>query len=281
MNLFKGYIKANYHMHSVFCDGSDTPEEIAASAYRQGLTHLGFSGHMDDYHVMDVGRYYATVHSLQDEYRGRMDILRGIELDSLFSSDCLYDAEYSIGSTHFMDVDSDEPMPVDSTYEQLKDLCCRYYDNDYYRLARAFYDLTSRIHDRTGCTFIGHFDLITRFNDEWHYLDETDPRYLKYALEAMEYLVSEGIPFEMNTGAVNRGWKTHVYPAPLLLQALKNFGGEIVICSDAHRKEDICANFDQAVRIARMCGFRHTNILEHGADGKIVWKQVSLDLFRV
>ena len=271
-------IKANYNMHSTACDGSDTLEEVAASACYQGLTHLGFSGHMDAYHEMDIASYYAAVRSLQDKYRGRMDILRGLELDSLYSKECLYDAEYWIGSTHFMDVVSDEPMPVDSTFEQLQDLCSRFYSNDYYRLARAFYDLTARIYDRTGCTFVGHFDLIMRFNDEWHYLDEDNPKYWNYALEAMEYLVSEGVPFEVNTGAVNRGWKKQFYPSCRLLKELKVLGGEVVICSDAHRKEDICGNFGEAVAVMRKCGFTHANILEHGTDGKIQWRQVALDL---
>jgi len=30
-------IIANYHTHSVFCDGNDTPEVIARTAYEKGL----------------------------------------------------------------------------------------------------------------------------------------------------------------------------------------------------------------------------------------------------
>ena len=40
-------LKANYHTHTTFCDGADTPEEVVKEALRLGMTHLGFSGHMD------------------------------------------------------------------------------------------------------------------------------------------------------------------------------------------------------------------------------------------
>ena len=40
-------LKANYHTHTVFCDGADTPEDVVLAAIGKGFTHLGFSGHMD------------------------------------------------------------------------------------------------------------------------------------------------------------------------------------------------------------------------------------------
>ena len=97
------------------------------------------------------------------------------------------------------------------------------------------------------------------------------------ALEAMEYLVSLGIPFEINCGAVNRGRKKELYPRTSLLSALHSFGGEILINSDAHQKELLCGAFDEAVQNAAACGFTHANILEHDPSGKVVFRQIPLD----
>lgn len=270
-------IKANYHTHTTLCDGSSTPEEVAAYAFSRGFTHLGFSGHMDADIHMDIDVYYAKIRSLQKQYRGRMDILRGIELDTLYDPSCTFDAEYIIGSTHFLDVPSEEPMSVDNSPEHLRQLCDEYFSGDYYRLAATYYDLEAQVVSRTGCTFIGHFDLVTRFNDEMHFLDENDPRYRSSALETMEYLAGLGVPFEINCGAVNRGRKKELYPNRFLLNALHDFGGEIVISSDAHQKELLCGAFETAISCAVSCGFTHTNILEHGADGKARFRQVPLD----
>ena len=37
--------KQNLHVHSVYCDGKDTPEEMIAAAMAAGLDSLGFSIH--------------------------------------------------------------------------------------------------------------------------------------------------------------------------------------------------------------------------------------------
>ena len=271
-------IKANFHTHTTFCDGRDTPEDIVRYARDNGCTHLGFSGHMDPDINMDFPAYLAEIQRLQKKYAvsGTFDILAGVELDILYDPKSAEGAEYIIGSTHFLDVDTDVPMSVDSEPELIAFICEHFFSGDYYRMTTAYYDLESRVFDRLKCTFVGHFDLITRFNDELHFVDETDPRYLKPALEAMEYLVSKGVPFEINCGAVNRGRKKELYPHPLLLKALHDFGGEIVISSDAHQKELLFGAFDKAAEAALACGFDHTNILEHDEFGNVRWRQVGL-----
>ena len=272
--------KANFHTHSLFCDGSDSPEDIAAYAVRNGFTHLGFSGHMDPDIHMDIEAYYRCIRALQKEYAGQIDILRGVEIDGLYPTDCLYDAEYRIGSTHFLDVDAPIPMSVDNTPQMLHDLCRGWFGGDYYALSKAYYELEANVYDRTKCTFVGHFDLIVRFNDRDHFLDESDPRYLKPALDAMEYLVSRGVPFEINCGAVNRGRKNQPYPNQTLLNALHQFGGRILITSDAHQKELLCGGFDAAVKAAKEAGFTHTNILEHSSENRVVLREIALDALR-
>ena len=268
--------KANYHTHSVFCDGKDTPEDIVRTALDKGFTSLGFSGHMDADIHMDFDAYLNEICRLQSVYRDRLEILCGVELDTLYDPASIHDVQYIIGSTHFLDVDSREPMSVDNTPEQLQQLAREFYGGDYYRMAAAYYALEATVHERTGCDIIGHFDLVVRFNDQLHFLDEGDPRYLKPALEAMEHLVKSGVPFEINCGAVNRGRKKEPYPNRRLLKALHDFGGEIVISSDAHQKELLDGAFDQAVQIAVECGFTHTNILTCKDDGRLKFLPVAL-----
>ena len=37
--------KTNYHMHTTFCDGKNTPEEMVQEALARGFTTIGFSSH--------------------------------------------------------------------------------------------------------------------------------------------------------------------------------------------------------------------------------------------
>lgn len=269
-------LRANFHTHTTFCDGKSTAEEMAERAVALGFAQLGFSGHMDADIHMDFDAYAEEIMRLRDKYRGRLDILLGVELDSLYDPCWAERAEYVIGSTHFLEAGGDL-LPVDSTPELFRRLAEEYYGGDYYRLAKAYFALEAEVHDRTHCTFVGHFDLVTRFNDELRVLDEEDPRYTGPALEAMEYLVSRGVPFEINCGAFNRGRKRELYPNRFLLRALREFGGEILISSDAHQAELLDGGFPTALRTASACGFRYVSILRHDEKGRVVREELALD----
>ena len=307
-------LRANYHTHTVMCDGSNTAEEMVQQAISLGFEHLGFSGHMDPDIHMDIQSYCREIRRLQNKYKDQIDILMGVELDTLFDPSLVPEAEYIIGSTHMNDIPCNReythgksilersgrtgasrslpdlsaetktaekttwhPLSVDASEEQMKELADTYFGGDYYALARNYYEVEAHVYDRLHCTFIGHFDLVTRFNDSMHFLDESDPRYTSPALETMEYLVSEGVPFEINCGAVNRGRKKELYPNTFLLKNLHQMGGQILINSDAHQKEKLNGAFGQAVSKAIECGFTHTNILVHDRYGRIQWKQIALD----
>ena len=276
-------LRANFHTHTTLCDGISTPEEMARRAALLGFTQLGFSGHMDPDNHMDMNLYRNRIHALQEQYRGKIDILMGIELDTIYNPVYARQVEYTIGSTHFPDVacnrgyESDRPLSVDASPEDLQLLADRYFGGDFYQLARRYYETEAQVYDRLHCTFIGHFDLITKFNDQMHVLDETNPRYTRPAIETMAYLVEEGVPFEINCGAVNRGLKKEFYPNSFFLRALHDMGGEILINSDAHQAELLNGAFDRAVKQAVACGFTHTNILVHGENGAVSWRSLPLD----
>lgn len=270
-------LRANYHTHTTFCDGANTAEEMAHQAIDLGFEALGFSGHVDPGVQMDWEDYASEVLRLRSTLRDKIDILLGAELDNLFDPSCCLEAEYLIGSTHFIPVDVTLDGCVDMNPETSVRCCREYFGGDWYAYCRAYYEFESEVFSRTHCTFVGHFDLVTRFNDELHAFDEEDPRYLRPALETMEHLVQQGVPFEVNCGAFNRGRKAELYPRQSLLQALHDFGGEIFINSDAHEKGLLDGGFETAVERAIACGFTHVNTLRHDAHGQVEVRQVALD----
>ena len=55
-------------------------------------------------------------------------------------------------------------IPVDGSAEELIRACERHYEGDIYSLVEAYFDTVSDVVRKTGCSIIGHFDLITKFN---------------------------------------------------------------------------------------------------------------------
>ena len=321
----------NFHTHTSFCDGTDSAEEMIARALALGFSTLGFSSHADPPQgvPMDVDAYLAEIRRLQWEYRDRLEILRGVELDNIMSPDMAKDVEYRIGSTHNIPPKghpawkhalsvaeaqalcqayckehpltvadhsptcetavaglrcaqnndallsscscNSEPdcgfLCVDYKPEKMHELCREWYDGDYYALASDYFRFESMVVQRTRPAFIGHFDLVTRFNDlpkedGGCFLDETERRYLDAAAASMEQIIRDGVRyFEVNCGATNRGRKRYPYPAPALLRILRDLGGEVLINSDAHSKEKLDGGFDDALRLVKECGFDRVNVL--------------------
>ena len=100
----------------------------------------------------------------------------------------------------------------------------------------------------------------SKFNERAPAFDEESPRYLRRALEVMEHLVRSGTAFEVNTGAMARGYRTAPYPEKKLLRALREFGGEIILNSDSHHTSHLCHGFPEAVELVRAAGFTHVNL---------------------
>lgn len=251
---------ADFHTHTSYCDGAGTPREMVEAAYKMGFTDFGISGH-GDYSFCTPGfgmpdmrleQYKQELRGLRDEYRGRMNVYIGIELDCLGP---VQSADYAIGSTHCIWKDG-EYVPVDDTGEALAGAVGRLWKGDWYAFARDYYEVEATVYDRTRCHWVGHFDLLTKFNQGNRYFDETKDDYLEPALAAMKKLNSQGVLFEINTGAVSRGYRSQPYPSGLLLRELKGMGGGIIINSDSHRCDTIGYQFEQAVGLAEACGFR-------------------------
>lgn len=289
-------LKANFHTHTNLCDGSNPPEEVVQQALSLGFETLGFSGHMDPDIHMDLPVYLKEIKRLQAAYAEQIEILCGIELDLLYIEEVfgkdwdkrkmplaynpadpsMAELDYLICSCHFLKVPDGSLIPVDFEEEMLEKGCRDWFDGDYYKMAAAYFEMEAASYEKTGCAFIGHFDLITRFNDSMHFLDEADPRYTAPALEAMEHLVKQGAAFEINCGAVNRGRKKEFYPNNFLLKSLREMGGEILINSDAHQKELLNGAFAEAEEAARAAGFDHVNILTKRGTGKVHMEAVGL-----
>ena len=79
--------------------------------------------------------------------------------------------------------------------------------------------------------------------------------------------------FEINTGAIARGYRTQPYPAMTLLRRLREFGGEIVLNSDSHHTSHLCCAFDQAISLAKEAGFTHTNVLTLSGRKPVSWRE--------
>ena len=231
---------ANFHTHTTFCDGKSTPEEVVLSAINLGFSTIGFSGHGYTpfdlrYCMKDSDGYLSELARLREKYRGRIRILSGIEEDAFAPVDRSR-FDYVIGSSHYLR-DGDRYLPIDSGHDLFLD-CLRACRGDVLTLADNYYGSFCRYLEVRKPDIIGHFDLVVKMNETLHFVDEDSPEYRRCAIEAAERLAGKIGLFELNTGAVARGFHRIPYPAPFILKELRRLGFGAVISSDCHRKEN-------------------------------------------
>ena len=248
--------KYNLHTHTVYCDGNNTPEELVKEAIERGFSALGFSGHSNTFDMPismshESARIYRRViGELKEKYKRSIRIYTGVEQD-VYETEPTDEYDYVIASVHYLKLDG-EYLPIDDTaprFERLLSLA-----GGGIALARNYFELVGNTLEYTRAEIIGHFDLLTKFNGDGKYFDENDPDYLKYAADAMEKL--RHIPFEVNTGAVSRGYKKCPYPSLTLLKMLRDMGGKVVYSSDCHSKEFLDCAYDDALEYIRAAGFK-------------------------
>lgn len=243
-------ITKDLHMHTGYCDGKDTPEDMILSAIDKGLDTVGISGHsytfFDTSYCMqkeDIPRYIAELRYLRAKYFDRIHVLCGVEQD-YYSDSPTDEFDYVIGSVHYVKV-GDEYIPVDESSEILKNAADRYLGGDMYALCELYFDTVADVVEKTGCDIIGHLDLISKFIEREELFDPDDPRYVKAWKAAVDRLVTYDVPFEINTGAISRGYRTQPYPSKEMIAYIKAKGGRLILSSDAHSKENIAYKFDE------------------------------------
>lgn len=268
--------KANFHTHTTYCDGKCTAAEMARAAYEKGFTALGFSGHsytaFDESYCMSkegVKNYLTELAELKAAYGGKMEIYAGVEQD-YYSEESTAPFDYAIGSVHYLCCDG-QYYDVDESSEKMEKVIREHFGGDGLKYAAAYFAVAADVVRKTGADMIGHFDLVTKFNEGNRLFDTESRAYRFAALEAMEALLETGKPFEINTGAMYRGLRTEPYPSLYLLKELRARGGKILLSSDSHDTASLGYGFAEVGQAVKEMGF--SSVLIWTAKG---WEEVGL-----
>ena len=261
------YRKSSVHCHSTLCDGKNTLQEMAGAACAQGLTTLGFSGHSytkpDREYCMTPGRtaqYRATIAKLKNEYRGKVDILCGIEWD-LLSEGTPKGFDYWIGSAHHLyGKNTGKYYEIDFRPEDLRDCINNDFDGDPLAAVEAYFAEVEKIAAKKP-DILGHIDLVKKLNADGSFFDEESPRYKAAALKALQAARENDCILEVNTGGVYRGYRKDFYPGAWLLGEWNKLGGRVIITADAHDTAALTFGFDEAAAAIKAAGFTALPVL--------------------
>lgn len=265
------YKLSSVHVHSKLCDGKNTLDELAVTAWHAGLKTLGFSGHShtpcDIEYCMTQSRtalYKAQVAKLKERYAGKLDILCGLEWD-LFSDDDPTAYDYFIGSAHYVrGPKTGRYYEIDFREADLAACIQDDFDGDGLAVVEAYFDNVRQVAEHKP-TILGHIDLIKKINKGNKFFDETSPRYMAAARKTLEAAAANGCVLEVNTSSVYRGYRDDFFPGEEILRAWKEMGGEVIITADAHEAKALTFGYEEAAAQLKALGYDHVQVL--GKDG--------------
>lgn len=257
-------MKQNLHTHSIYCDGKDTIEEMVQEAISRKFDILGFSGHghceIDTYSmsIENTKKYIHDVLSAKEKYKNRISIHLGIEQDMLGRLDLKPPFEYVIGSKHFL-----RNMPIDSSKESFIRLF-ETYRCDFVSLCKDYYTDVSNMAYWNEVDIIGHLDLVTKFNEDESFWRFDDAKYVSIVCDCVDQLIASHKIFEVNTGAIARGYRTTPYPYKNILEYLYQHQAKICLNSDCHDKKKLDCAYDLSMDLIQSSGFKEMQILTDG-----------------
>lgn len=258
---------ANFHTHTAFCDGKNTPEEVVLTALEKGFSAIGFSGHCYTgfdlrYCMQDCAGYIKEINRLKEKYQKDIEIYLGIEEDA-FAPVRRADFDYIIGSSHYI-YKNQKYFSVDSGPDY-RERCLAAFDGDALSLAQAYYTAFCDYIKTRKPDIIGHFDLITKYDETEAPLFLENAQYHRLAEMYITEAAKSGCIFEINTGAMAKGLRTHPYPSEDLLYTLKKLDVPVILSADAHQIETLDFGFEEMKKYLQHIGFPHLYALHKGA----------------
>lgn len=280
-------IGGSFHNHPGYCDGSGSIEAYAEVALAAGLRSLGLSSHAPvpfacswTMPLERLTAYCADVRAAQRAYRDRLRLWLGLELDYLspalipegtaFQRERIlaHRPEYLVVSVHFVGRDATGvPWAMDESAESFACQLEEVYRGDARRLVEDYYrllvEMALAVRGWGLPAIAGHIDKIKMWNADGDYFAEDAPWYLAAVEEALQAIQVAGLVVEVNTAGLRRG-VGEPYPGPRVLHRCKVLGIPVTISSDAHRPEDLLADFDEAAALLHELGYREVVTLEEG-----------------
>ncbi|MDR0410572.1 MAG: histidinol-phosphatase [Treponema sp.] len=258
MDLQELQTNSSLHTHTVFCDGTDDVETMCRAAHEKGLKAIGFSAHAPIYektgwksnwHLRDLDGYIVEIQSAKERWNGRLAVYAGLEVDfikGLMGPVDFKDKgfDYLIGSVHYLTSPSGgEHFAVDGSVAELERGVELFGSAD--AMVNAYWDAEEALIAEGGFDILGHIDLIKKNNARGAYFSQTTPFYVERFIHIADLIAhaKSNITIEVNTGGLNRGKTTEIYPSPTFLRLLWKRNIPVILTSDAHCADHLDGNY--------------------------------------
>ncbi|MGA2166477.1 MAG: histidinol-phosphatase [Solirubrobacteraceae bacterium] len=238
-------------------------ERYREVADERGIAELGVSEHIYRFRqsltVWQHPLWREFAHDDLEEYcrfvREQTDLRLGIEADFIAGGEDhtanlleAHDFDYVVGSVHFLRDESLDmaQFSVWDTTRSAEEIWRRYFQTLGEAARSGLFDI------------LAHPDLVKVWGADRPRPEGDLRRYYELAIEG---IAEGGIAVEVSTAGLRK--RAHeIYPAPHFLEMCVEAGVPVALSSDAHRPQDVGADYEQALELLERTGVREVCLFE-------------------
>jgi len=273
-------INYNFHQHTHFSDGKETPEKYAEQALELGFSAIGYSEHsplpFDNPFSLkkeNIDEYIRQTDDLKAKYKDQLKIYRALEMDFIpgMSDDFQYwrnrcKVDYLIGSIHLVKPDGKNQLwftdgPDFTTYDEGIQ---KFFNGDVKKAVKQFYHQTNAMIETQKFEILGHFDKIKMHNRGRFFTDE-EKWYRDLVNETLNLVMQKELIVEVNTRGLYKKRSDELFPGGYALLKVKEMGIPIILSSDAHQPMELNMLFDETVTKLSDLGFKESMCFDQGS----------------
>jgi len=260
--------KQNYHTHTTFCDGKESPGAFLQSAADKGFQAIGFSAHAEvpfdnEWSIRPGGTqaYVQAVNTLKSNALG-VEVLLGLEADYIPGISRDFEAvkqafalEYVIGSVHLVKPKGAEKLWfIDGPAAGYDNGIETLFEKDAKAAVCQFYRQSMEMLDSQQFDIIGHLDKV-KMNNKGRFFATEDKWYRDLVSETLRLIKEKGVIMEVNTRGKYKGKTAEFFPAVTIVKEAKSLNIPIVISSDAHHPSELDLLFEESLQMVQEQGY--------------------------
>ena len=269
--MSKNKIKYNFHQHSIFSDGSASPEKYVEKALEKEFTAIGFSEHSplpfdNDFSLKEnkIKDYVEDIDKLKEFYNGKIAVYRSLELDFIpgisddfekWKKTCK--TEYSIGGVHLVKPENssiNDIWFIDGPDRNIYDNgLYEYFGGDIKKAVKTYFYQLNEMIVSNDFDIIAHFDKIKMHNQN-RFFTEDEKWYINLVDETLTLIKEKDIIVEVNTRGVYKKRSNDFFPDGTSLQKVIKMNIPLIVSADAHKPDEIDMLLEKASERIVMLG---------------------------
>ena len=270
----------NYHIHSIYCDGQDDPEEIVLEAIQRGFKSIGFSSHcpmpVENNYSMKyekLAQYCQEIRMLKSKYSKLIQIYLGLEVDfienviSPASPIVLFQQlDFTIGTVHFLwGKDGNKVYQLNTNTDAFLKAVKEGFHSNPASLIRTYFSSIRRMVETSKPTMVGCLDLLKMHNNGYMVFDIDTEFYQSEVESTLIVIKANNSILEVNTRGFYKGTSTEFSPSEKILRKALELNIPITVNTDAHNKNEIDSALTNAYEYLLEIGFTHAYALIDGS----------------